>query len=369
MLSATPGTLWRHSSCGTLRVLALVPYPTLGASNRLRVEQYVPFLAAEGIHLTLAPFFDDSAYRVLYQAGHVPEKALGLVRGAARRVHDALRAARYDLVLVHRETAPIGPPLVERLLAARGIPYVFDFDDAIFLPAISPVNRAWARFRRTDPGETARRASLVIAGNDYLADWARAHNPRVVVLPTPVDTARHTPRHAGVAPGRPVIGWVGSSSTAQYLHLLDDVFERLARRRDFLVRVVGGSYVHGTVSVECIAYSLADEPEHVRSLDVGVLPEPDDPWTRGKGAFKALLYMASAVPVVASRVGVNEKVVGPGGYCVDGVDAWVDALDRLLGDARLRADVGSAGRAHVEAGYSLAALAPRFAAALREGAS
>lgn len=352
-----------------VRVLALVPYPSLGASNRLRVEQYKPFLEAQGIALTIAEFYDESTYRVLYLRGHVVEKAAGVLRGFGRRVRDALRAAGYDLVLIHRETAPIGPPLIERYLSWRGVRYVYDFDDAIFLPAVSSANRAWGWLRRTGPAETARRATIVIAGNDYLAAWARDSNPRVVVLPTPVDTMRYTPRKSSDRSVAPIIGWVGSLSTARYLSLLDGVFARLAERRSFVVRVVGGTYSHSSVPVECVPYSLADEPEYVRAFDVGVLPEPDDPWTRGKGAFKALLYMASAIPVVASRVGVNEAVVGPGGYCVDDVEGWVEALDRLLGDVQLRARLGSAGRAHVERHYSLNALAPRFIAAVREAVS
>lgn len=352
-----------------MRVLALVPYPSLGASNRLRIEQYKPFLEAQGIDLTIAEYFDESTYRVLYLPGHIVAKAAGVLGGIARRVRDASRAGGYDLVLIHRESAPIGPPVIERFLSWRKIRYVYDFDDAIFLPAISSANRAWGWLRRTRPAETARRATIVIAGNDYLAAWARRSNPRVVVLPTPVDTTRFTPRDPSDASDPPVIGWVGSPTTSRYLRLLDEVFARLAKRRSFVVRVVGGAYSHTSVPVECLPYSLADEPEHVRSFDVGVLPEPDDPWTRGKGAFKALLYMAAAIPVVASRVGVNEAVVGPGGYCVDDAEAWIEAIDRLLGDAPLRARLGSAGRAHVDGRYSLSALAPRFITALREAVS
>ena len=344
------------------------PYPTLGASNRLRVEQYIPLLGAEGIEITLSPYFDDAAYRVLYRRGKVIAKALHVVVGMVRRIRDVLRARGYDLVLIHRETAPTGPPLVERLLIAWGIPYVFDLDDAIFLRAIHPVNRAWGWLRRTNPAETARGARLVIAGNEYLAEWARQHNPRVVVIPTPVDTERHAPRVAASADGPLVIGWVGSSSTAPYLRMLDKVLARVASRHRVVMKVIGGSYAQERVAVECIPYSLADEPEQIRTFDIGLLPEPDDPWTRGKGGFKALLYMASAVPVVASRVGVNEQVVGPGGYCVDGEAGWDDALDRLLNDAALRRSVGAAGREHAVALYSLAVQAPRLAAAIRSAA-
>jgi glycosyltransferase involved in cell wall biosynthesis len=206
----------------------------------------------------------------------------------------------------------------------------------------------------------------VIAGNEYLAEWARGHNPKVIALTTPVDTDRHTPGVAHDGDGALVIGWIGSSTTAPYLHLIDGALTRLARDHRLLVRVIGGTYAHPVVPVECIPYSLTDEPDQVRGFDVGVLPEPDDAWTRGKGAFKGMLYMAAGVPVVASRVGVNEEVIDGGGSCVDDEDGWVDALGAFLRDAALRRRVGEVGRARIVRHYSLRTLAPRFIAVVRE---
>jgi glycosyltransferase involved in cell wall biosynthesis len=350
-----------------VRVLCLVPYTTLGASNRLRVEQYRPSLKARGIHLELSPFYDESAYRVLYLEGRTVAKARGLLRGLVRRVRDVLRARSYDLVLIHREATPIGPPLVERGLARRGVRYVFDFDDAIFLPAIHPANRRWAWLRPVGRvAETARRASAVIAGNEYLARWARDLNSDVTIIPTPVDTDRHRARPPRAEDGPVVIGWVGSSTTAPYLRLLDDALATLSRRHELVVRVVGGAYAHSHAPVEQIAYQLELEPNDIASFDIGVLPEPDTPWTRGKGAFKALVYMATALPVVASRVGVNPEVVveGETGFCVDGTAEWVAALDRLATDVALRERLGANGRERVERLFSLRVQAPRLAEVL-----
>src|SRR5439155_25191853 len=117
-----------------MRVLCLVPYPTLGASNRLRVEQYSAPLRALGIELTVSPFLDEPAYRILYLPGRMFQKAVAVAKGLLRRTWDAVRSGRYDLVLIHRESAPVGPPLIERWLRRRRIPYVFDFDEAIYIP-------------------------------------------------------------------------------------------------------------------------------------------------------------------------------------------------------------------------------------------
>lgn len=350
-----------------------MPYPTLAPSNRLRVEQYAPALRRDGIELVVSPFFDDAAFRILYRQGRTAAKVSGVLRGAFRRTRDALRAGRFDLVLVHRESAPLGPPVVERLLRRARIPYVLDFDDAIFLRPPYEANPRWAWLRHPSRvAESAEGAAAIIAGNDYLAAWARGHNRRVTVLPTPVDTDLYVP--AAGPPARAettVVGWVGSSTTAPYLHLIDGPLRTLSARRAVLVRVIGGEYRNPPISVEVRPYRLADEPRELASFHLGVLPQPDDAWARGKCAFKALLYMATGLPVVASRVGMNLEVVvdGETGYCVDGDEEWVAALERLVDDPDLRRDLGARGRERVVRDYSLTAQAPRFAAALRAAAA
>lgn len=354
-----------------LRVLCLATLPTLGAGNRLRFEQYRAPLRALGVELEMSPFFDAVAYAVLYRDGHVAQKAVAVLRGLLRRARDLIRARRFDVIVVYRESLPIGPPLFERLLARWGVPYVFDFDDAIFLGPVHPANRRWAWLRHPSRvAETARRARRVIVPNEYLAGWARQHNPDVTVIPTAVDTERHRPM-ARTGGDRAVLVWSGSSTTAPYLRQLDAVLSALAIRRDDLaVRVIGGEYAHAGVPVERRGFDLDREAIDVGTADIGLLPEPDDAWTRGKGAFKALLYMAAALPVVASAVGVNPEVIveGETGYCVADDAGWVAAIDRLASDPALRARLGDSGRQRVIDRYSVAVQAPRLAAALKDAA-
>lgn len=354
-----------------MKVLALATLPTLGASNRLRVEQYAGALREHGIELTVSPFFDPAAYGSLFVPGATARKAAAVLRGVVRRIRDLRRVGDHDLVLIHRESAPIGAPFFERILARRRRPYVFDFDDAIFLGPIHPANRRWAFLRHPSRLDHAVRwATEVIAGNDYLAGWARQRNERVTVIPTPVDVARHRLRGAHRNDGALVIGWVGSSTTAPYLRILDAPLAAIARRRNVTVRVIGGEYAHPDVRVETERYDLDREPARIGTFDIGVLPEPDDEWTKGKGAFKALLYMATGVPVVASRVGVNPHVIrdGEAGYCVDDDAGWVARLEELAADPSLRDRLGRGGRARVERDFSIEAQAPRLAEVLRRAA-
>jgi glycosyltransferase involved in cell wall biosynthesis len=164
-----------------------------------------------------------------------------------------------------------------------------------------------------------------------------------------------------------VIGWLGSETTAPYLNLVDDALARVSKESDVIVRVVGGAYANpGVRRLEVKGFALEREQTDLEGFDIGILPEPDDPWTRGKGGYKALLYMAVGIPVVASRVGVNTDIVSEAetGFCVSTTEEWVAALRRLVADPTLRERMGAAGRARVIDRYSIQVIAPRLAKAL-----
>ena len=96
------------------------------------------------------------------------------------------------------------------------------------------------------------------------------------------------------------------------------------------------------------------------------MPLPDDPWTRGKCAYKALQYMGAGIPVVADHVGVTAKVVGDGGgFVVQHAREWPMALEALVDDAAVRQRMGDAGRQRVERSFSVQAWGPRLATIIR----
>ena len=183
-----------------IRVLALSPIPEEGAGCRFRVSQYLPYLHDAGFDVTVSPFYTPEFFRLVYQRGHHWRKALSLVGLTWRRFTELGDLGQYDLVLLYREAIPLGPPLIESLIARRGIPIVYDFDDAIFLPNVSEANKAFAFLK--NPGRVAKILRLsrhVIVGNEFLAAYARQHNHSVTVIPTAVDTHRFRPREAAPA--------------------------------------------------------------------------------------------------------------------------------------------------------------------------
>jgi glycosyltransferase involved in cell wall biosynthesis len=346
-----------------MRLLAIVPsICDTNPSQRFRMEQWAPLLAERGVEVVFRPFESKELHAVLYRQGRTAEKLRHVARALGRRFREVREARDYDAVYILREAALLGPPVFERLVARSGVPFIFDFDDAVFVPYVSPSNGylSYLKF----PGKTrsiCRMAAHVMAGNPYLAEYARAVNPRVTIVPTTIDTDKYTvePKRAN---DPPVIGWSGSYSTAQHLDTLRGALQKLARRERFRLRVIGapGFKIDG-MDVEAMEWRPETEVEDLRAIDVGVMPLPDDQWSRGKCGLKALQYMALGTPTVCSPVGVNSEIIrhGENGMLASTDDEWVERLTLLLRSRELRERLGRASRATVEERYSARVQAPR----------
>lgn len=350
-----------------MRLLMLPRYEPLGASSRLRTYQYIPSLQAAGFDVTISPLFGDGYVRALYEGTNRLHEAL---RGYARRVRAQLGAAKFDVVWLEKELLPWTPAAFDRLCGRAAV--VVDYDDAIF-HRYDEHKQGIVRWMLGDRIDSVmRRADVVTAGNAYLAARAEAAGcPRVERLPTVVDLQRYAPRLPGQT-GQPVVlGWIGSPATAHYLHAVAPVVAGLQARHDVRAVAVGArpDQVAGT-PFEAVAWSEAQEAALVASFDIGLMPLPDDAWARGKCGYKLIQYMACAVPVVASPVGVNQEIVqaGVSGELAMDAPEWEAALSRLIADPGLRQRMGREGRRRVEAWYSLQAQAPRLVQILQEAA-
>ncbi len=354
------------------RVLFIVPYPSEGASNRLRVEQYLPFLEKESISYRVRPFVGRRFYRILYAKGRHLTKAFYFLLAIINRLLDIFRAFKFDVIFIHREALPIGTAFIEKIFSMTGKRIVFDFDDAIFLPNTSRTNNYIELLKNPNKvSEIMGLSGCVIAGNEYLMEYAKKFNRNVAIIPTPIDTKKYTPSKSG--PGRDgvTIGWVGSFTTGIYLEAFRPVMERLKARYPRLKFKFVGNWTGSEDRIDGAEYkewTLDDELEDIRSFDIGIMPMPDDMWTKGKCGFKIILYMACAIPVVSSPVGVNKDIIADGvnGFLANTQGEWFEKLSGLIEDPHFRRRVGAAGRKTVEERYCVSRTAPLFIKALSE---
>ena len=348
-----------------MKILAIVPsLYDISPGQRYRIEQWEPILREKGVEITYSPFETDELREVLYQPGRIAEKMKFVMRSINKRRADLRGVHEYDAVYVFREAALLGPAYFERLINRSGVPMVFDFDDAVFHSYKSPSNGylSYLKF----PGKTAticRLSAHVMAGNQYLADYARKFNPRnVTIIPTTIDTDKYHFLENKAASDVPVIGWSGSHSTVQHLDTLRETLQDLAKEAKFRLRVIGTPhYELEGVEVEALAWRSETETDDLRPIDIGVMPLPDDQWSKGKCGLKALQYMAFGVPTMCSPVGVNSEIIqdGENGFLAGTKEEWIEKLKRLLDSFELRRKLGAAGRRTVEEKYSARVQAPR----------
>jgi glycosyltransferase involved in cell wall biosynthesis len=347
-----------------MRVLALMPalYDT-SPGQRYRLEQWEPLLRERGVDITFASFEDEDLHALLYKRGMMGKKLQLVTRALGRRLSLVRNLKEYDLVYLLREAALLGPPVFERLIAQSGVPMIFDFDDAIFVSYRSPSNGYLSYLKFASKTKTiCRIASHVMVGNPYLADYARQVNERVTVIPTTIDTEKYRVPERKKKDGPVVIGWTGSYSTVQHLDTMRGALQKLAEKETFRLRVIGTpAYECPPVEVEAMKWRAETELEDLSEIDIGMMPLPDDRWSKGKCGLKALQFMALGIPTICSPVGVNTDIIqdDQNGFIAATEDEWVEKLTRLLRSAELRQRLGHAGRVTVEEKYSAITQTPR----------
>lgn len=341
------------------RILFLVPYPLgIAPSQRFRFEQYFPMLRQQGIDFDVRPFLDDEAMQVIYRKGNLMLKVWKVIAGFASRKWDLLYLGRYDVVFIHREAAPIGPPIFEWLITkVFHKRVIFDFDDAIWIPNTSASNPFITLFKRYRNAEnTCAWAWKVSCGNAYLRDHALRFNASAVVNPTTIDTDGLHNRVKAYSGGRPVIGWTGTHSTIPYLNRLVPILRELEKELDFEFLVIADQRPDFELkSLRFVPWNKATEIDDLLRMDVGLMPLEDDLWAKGKCGFKALQYMALGIPAIVSPVGVNTEIVthGLNGWVCNSDSEWYEVLRKAITSPEHLPEFSLAARSTVVNRYSV----------------
>ena len=339
---------------------AVTPYGRRAGSSRVRVHEW-----ADRMPDTVAvhPYagLDGAGPRTLLR--HTA-RVLGAETSLRR-----LARSRPRRLLLHREASPLSRGGLESALTRSAAVAVYDFDDALYSDTgDGPFYRRLAPKAAKVAG-VLQTVDRVVAGNDTLANWAADRHRDVVVVPSCVEPTAYRPKSDYKVGTRPRIGWIGSWSTEQHLLAIAPALRTLGDRLGARLVVIGAPGGHlGLLDdmVERIPWSPAAQREALATFDVGVMPLPDTPYTRGKCGYKLLQYLAAGVPAVASPIGVNSEILArAGASAASTTDEWTETLTLLIeGSSEHRAALGARGRQAVLDHYSYDAWRDRWRAAM-----
>jgi len=321
-----------------MKVIFLTHFSNQG--HRFRVEQYFPFLTAQGEEPSWWPF--SGTFR----------QGLSFSRDLPS----------YDVVCIQRR---LFSPLEFRHIRKQSRKMLLDLDDAIMYRSSGSWMfysfSRWLKFRQMVKGVDA-----VTAGNRFLKEEVLKVDPgkEVVLIPPCIDTCFYPKKKESFGSAEFILGWIGTKGNLKYLRKLEPVLKRIGQQfpRVRLKIVSNDFFESSALPVVKKAWRLEDENEDLVSFDVGLMPLEDDLWSKGKCGIKILQYLSVGVPVVCSPVGINRDIVrdGENGFWARTEEEWIGRLSRLIQDQELRKGMGLKGIETVERAYSLPVTAEKF---------
>lgn len=356
-----------------MKVLFLTKYDSLAANTRYRCLQFMPYLNSAGMECEVSPLLNDSYLKHKFRTGQV--NLFTVISAFLKRFVKLFQLKKYDVVVLHYELFPYLPPFFEEILDFFKINYIYDFDDAIFHQYDQHPNPFIRYLLSRKIRSVIRHSKCVLAGNKYLANYAKYSSPNIKIIPTVVNPdyyrlGRKEYPMKTVSTDRPfTIGWIGAPSTVVYIREIENALRLFCLNHNARVVLVGS----GPIELPGVPLTIVDWNEHteldeLKSFDVGIMPLRNDSWSRGKCGFKLLQYMACGLPVIASPVGVNKEIVSEGvsGFLPETDEQWVSALSKLYEDPTLRSEMGEQGLTKVSRDYSIVKYGPQVADIFKE---
>jgi glycosyltransferase involved in cell wall biosynthesis len=219
---------------------------------------------------------------------------------------------------------------------------------------------------------SCRWADRLIATNEtqsriHVVRGGAAKDRCAIVRNGPADffMQEHEPVDLAPKDGRTVIGFVGEmgeqdgvDALIRALHLLKT---RLGRS-DFLCVLVGSGRKVADLKALAGMLSLNEHvrfvgsvpfrsvPSYIAAFDIGVTPDPSNPYTDSCTTIKTMEYMALSKPTVAFDTVENRVTAMDSAHYAPNNDelAFAECLARLMDDPELRAALGRKGRQRIE---------------------
>jgi len=267
--------------------------PGRSPSQRFRFEQYLHYLESNGFEYDFSWLISEKDDIKFYRPGNYFTKFFLFIKSMIRRMKNVMKTPYYDIIFVQREAFMTGSVFFEKRFSRSVAKFVFDFDDSIWLHDVSPANKTLAWLKKPDKTATIiSLADCVIAGNEYLGSYAKKFNKNVWIIPTTIDTAYHRKVVVKKQADKICIGWTGTQTTIKHFETAINVLKKIKTKYGnkvyFIVISDMPDLTFEDIEIHSIPWQKETEIQDLCLFDIGLMPLPDDDWSKGKCGFKGL---------------------------------------------------------------------------------
>ena len=297
-----------------------------------------------------------------------------VVWGIENGAFDYPAIRRADLIVLHRFTPGLIPLSDLRTLYGMGKPIVYETDDLLNdIPAYHP-QAADSKKWKAGIEYAVKNSRAVVVSTPFLSAKYRPLNANVSVLPNYVDFDRFYRRVPSGDSDTITIGLLGTSIQGPNYALVEAALHSIVERHPGRIRIYfmgweapAGWENHPAATFLPFVHEYQEYAKQLLEMrwDIALVPLVDDNFNHSKSAIKWLEYAAAGVAPVFSDVSVYRDVVDQGrtGLLVRNTsEAWLEALESLIGDPALRRQIARTAQAEVLKHYSLAGKAALYGA-------
>ena len=355
-------------------VLIICPFPeNSAAGQRLKYEQYLEDWNKRGIKTKVSSFVNDSTWNILYEKGYFFKKIFGFLIGYFRRIRDLFRLRDYDLVYVFMWVTPYFSTFFERIFLLISKKLIFDLEDNLLIKnnLNKRINPNYIATLFKNPNKQiilAKYSDAVITSSPELEQICRELNKKKssFYITSSVNTDKFIPKR-NKNKNEVIVGWTGTFSSKQYISIVEDALQELAKEVDFKLHVIGNfDYYLPNVNLMVSKWSLEKEISQMQTLDIGIYPLPNNEWVYGKSGLKAIQYMSFGIPTVATKIGNTPNIITnrEEGILVESSSEWISALKELIKNKSLREEMGKKARKKAIKYFSQKAVSKSYAKVL-----
>ena len=332
------------------KIVFFPKYSSMGASSRYRIYEYLKYYSEAGVNFSVFPLFGDWYIKNLLNHKSKLHILPKIFSGYLKRIWQILRMDKNSVAYIGAELFPYLPYGFEKLFKLKGIPYIIEFDDAIFH------NYDRSRYLKNKTSKVIANASHIITGSKYLTDYARQFNQNVTQIPTCIDAVKYKDSNPKDT-DKFIIGWIGSHASSKAVLSITGALKTLSSKIDFEIQLIGFDpllepYLQG-IPYKIIKWSKETEVESMQKFSVGIMPLRDTPFSRGKCAFKLVQYMSVGIPTLSSPLQSNLDIDnGIGNLFAATEQEWVDALLKIAKNREEYKEIGKRNKEYAMSNYT-----------------